>query len=306
MRCLRGFFLRWSIKNKAYSSDMGQALHENSGQAFLIVVLIMVIALTVGLSIASRTVTNLKMGSEEANSQKAFSAAEAGIEQYLQSTTQNPTIGQTFNNGSSIVTISRTYVGQGARTVLLNNGDLVTKDEGADIWLSKFDANPANLYATNWSGTFSIFWGDSSIANPCNDAAIELVVITGPTTWRTSGGLSLARYPVENGCANGSRSNNFTLVGTGSGANFNGSGITLPYGSSFTLNNVLFARVIPLFFNTKIGVQIANTSPAFPNTGEGQLIVSQGQSGSTQRQVNYFETWDTVPSAFIFSILSSQ
>ncbi len=278
------------------------------GQAFLIVVLIMVIALTVGLSIASRTITNLKMGSEEANSQKAFSAAEAGIEQYLQATNQNPSIGQQFNNGSSITSISRTYVGQGTRIALLNNGDPISKDEGTDIWFTKFDPDPTKLYTSNWSGTFTVYWGDYTGATPpatqyCNFSAVELVVITG--TSRTASDLKIARYPVENGCSSG-RSTNFPLPNAAGATNFNGSGVNFLSSNSFTINNILFARIIPLFANSKVGISIAASSPVLPNTGEGQLIVSQGQAGSAQRQVTYFETWDSVPSAYIFSVLSSQ
>ncbi|MDE2026687.1 MAG: hypothetical protein KGJ07_09445, partial [Patescibacteria group bacterium] len=225
---------------------------DNSGQAFLIVVLIMVIALTVGLSIASRTVTNLKMGSEEANSQKAFSAAEAGVEQYLQAGSTNPSLnGTSFNNGSQITNISRTYEGQGATSTLLNNGDPVSRDEGADIWLNKFDSNPANLYTTNWSGTFKVYWGDYTgpIAPPstqfCSFAAVELIVITGPTNWRTNPTqLSMTRYPVENGCSSG-RTRNFPLPNSAGVTNFNNagvnSGINFLFANSFTVSNVLFA-----------------------------------------------------------------
>ncbi len=46
-----------------------------SGQALLIIVLVMVVALTIGLSVASRTITNLRTSREQASSQKALSAA---------------------------------------------------------------------------------------------------------------------------------------------------------------------------------------------------------------------------------------
>jgi hypothetical protein len=42
------------------------------GQALLIVVLVMVIALTVTLSLVSRSIVNLKTSVEQTNSQKAF------------------------------------------------------------------------------------------------------------------------------------------------------------------------------------------------------------------------------------------
>jgi len=54
-----------------------------SGQALLIVILVMVIALTVGLSVAVRTTTNIRTASEDENSQRAFSAAEAGVSKRL-------------------------------------------------------------------------------------------------------------------------------------------------------------------------------------------------------------------------------
>jgi Tfp pilus assembly protein PilX len=53
------------------------------GQMLLIVVLIMVVALTVGLSIAARSLVNLKIATDDENSQRAFSAAEAGIERLI-------------------------------------------------------------------------------------------------------------------------------------------------------------------------------------------------------------------------------
>src|SRR3989344_2066165 len=53
------------------------------GQVLLIVVLVMIVALTVGLSLISRSVTNLRTSTEEAESQKALAAAEAGVEQAL-------------------------------------------------------------------------------------------------------------------------------------------------------------------------------------------------------------------------------
>lgn len=43
----------------------------------------MVIALTIGLSIAARSIINLQTTTEEEISQRAFSAAEAGIERAI-------------------------------------------------------------------------------------------------------------------------------------------------------------------------------------------------------------------------------
>ncbi len=57
--------------------------HVRSGQTVLIIVLVMTIALTVGLSLINRTTTDIRVTSQFEDSARAFSAAEAGIEQSL-------------------------------------------------------------------------------------------------------------------------------------------------------------------------------------------------------------------------------
>src|SRR3990167_6486206 len=58
-------------------------LNSKGGQGLLVIVVIMVVGLTVGLAVASRSITNIRTSTEEENSQRAFSAAEAGIEKVL-------------------------------------------------------------------------------------------------------------------------------------------------------------------------------------------------------------------------------
>jgi hypothetical protein len=67
------------------------------GQILLISLLVLVVALTVGLSVVTRSITTVRTTSEEESSQRAFSAAEAGIEQALVSNT-SPQESQTREN----------------------------------------------------------------------------------------------------------------------------------------------------------------------------------------------------------------
>ena len=53
------------------------------GQVLILVLLVVVVALAVGLSVASRNITNVRTSTQTEESQKAFSAAEAGIESIL-------------------------------------------------------------------------------------------------------------------------------------------------------------------------------------------------------------------------------
>lgn len=65
-------------------SDQDLALNgRNSGQALLIILLVLSVALTVTLSAVSRSITDITITTYEEDSSRAYSAAEAGIEQAL-------------------------------------------------------------------------------------------------------------------------------------------------------------------------------------------------------------------------------
>jgi Tfp pilus assembly protein PilX len=64
-----------------------------SGQALVVVLLIVAVVLTLGLSIASRGVTEINVSSVENDSSKALDAAEAGVESALGAiATPGPTV----------------------------------------------------------------------------------------------------------------------------------------------------------------------------------------------------------------------
>lgn len=54
-----------------------------SGQILILVLLIVVVALAVGLSVASRNIVNLRTSTQTKESQRAFGAAEGGVEDVL-------------------------------------------------------------------------------------------------------------------------------------------------------------------------------------------------------------------------------
>ena len=68
------------------------------GQIVLILVLVTVVGLTIGLSLISRTITDIRISSQIEQSSRAFSAAEAGVETALR--------GETAANTSGVITLS--------------------------------------------------------------------------------------------------------------------------------------------------------------------------------------------------------
>src|SRR5581483_11095277 len=132
------------------------------GQILLIVVLAMVVFLTVGLSVVSRSITNLRTSVDEENSQRAFSAAEAGVEQALKSgqgiSIQTPLNATDPKNPTFIKSV--TVTSQSATQLLLNNGNQILKDDGYDLWLSNYPD-----YSAPQDYNLTVFWGIPSKFN---------------------------------------------------------------------------------------------------------------------------------------------
>ena len=71
-----------------------------SGQILILILLVMVVVLAIGLSVASRNITNLRTATQTEQSQRAFSAAEGGVESVL---SQIPTLTLNQQNLDQIV-----------------------------------------------------------------------------------------------------------------------------------------------------------------------------------------------------------
>lgn len=71
------------MKIKSYQPSLINHQLPEKGQIALIVLLIMVVVLTVGLSVASRSVTDVSLSTSKEAGIRAFNAAEAGIEEAL-------------------------------------------------------------------------------------------------------------------------------------------------------------------------------------------------------------------------------
>lgn len=252
------------------------------GQILLIVVLVMVTALTIGLSVAARTITNTKTSQEAENSEKAFSAAEAGIEQSL---TNNTSYSGTFTNNTNYKTTVTTLSGT---AFALNNGSPVLKDDSIDVWLSSYPG-----YVNPWSGIITLYWGQTTDA--CTNAettntaaALEIIAVTG-----TKANPQTSRYAVDP-CSQRSLSNKLEYISPGGGSV---GGKTYSYKKTLTISSGLFVRVIPLYNSVNIavtGCDGANVSCS-PLPSQGTIITSVGTSDTTQRKLVSYRHYPKLP-----------
>lgn len=288
----------------SFRNESGPASPRQGGQILLLVVLVMIVALTVGLSIVSRSITNLRSTTEEVSSQKALSAAEAGIEQAIQTSMAGTIANPSFSSDASFETKVSEILGT---NFLVNGGNFIPQDEGADIWLVEHKSDGTLDYATVKSPNFfTLYWGLSS--DNCSGssiaAAIEVIIISRDPT---SGAVTSKRYGYDP-C---NRGNNFQLADSGSFATIPGKifKYKTPTSGSFSISitNGVIVRVIPLYTPTPIGVGTCNNAgqncTALPS--QGFVIDSTGKSQGTQRRITVVKGYEQLaPQYFSYGLFS--
>ncbi len=253
-------------------------IFSQKGQILLIVILAAVVSLTVGLSAVSRIITNTKVTTEEASSQKALSAAEAGAEELA---ANNSLLGtgssKTLSNNSKFDATAKQVSNA---SILINGGKDVYKDDGADVWLSTYP----KFTPPQWSGTMTVYWTDTQGGGNCDkDPAIEIVVISGN---RANPNMNRAAYDA---CGSRRNGNNFIRPANGGSVQ----GVSFDHNFQITIDPAtpgFIARIIPLYANTTIGVVGDSIFPS-----QGYIIDSVGTSGNTTRKVRVFQGFPRVP-----------
>jgi len=146
-------------------------INSTSGQTLLIILLIAAVILTVGLAIASYSITDIKISQQEEASARAFSAAEAGIEESLKvGSATDVTV------GSITAKVSEVIQGGGQD---FNFGELkFASGELANVWLightAEGDLDPAQKFG---GSQIKICWSESSMVSDANPPAMEVSLI---------------------------------------------------------------------------------------------------------------------------------
>ena len=260
-------------------------LRKQRGQMLLIVILGIIVTLTIGLSLATRSITNLRSSTEEAESQKALAAAEAGIERAIQSN-KGISVETPLGNGSTFTT-NVSKVGEQAK-ILLNAGSPVSKDEGIDVWFQKHNEDgtldPLNFTAP--SNTI-LYWSSPGSSTTCGDSAIQVIVLT----MNIAGTAKTYRYAYD-GCS--TRGNHFTAADSGPYNNIvnvndsfrnktpdNDLASGLPPG-----DKVVFMRVVPIYKDAIIAITNGSQLPL-----QGYQIDSAGKFGEANRKIRVVKGW---------------
>ena len=283
------------------------------GQALVLVLLSLAVVLTIVLFILARSITDVAVSSRSEAAVRAFSAAEAGIENALVIGTgsggQNITIGNASYNSN--VTGFAEGTTDFVYPIPMYSGDSMT------TWFVSHDA-AGNTECTDgkcFKGTqMSVCWGkpgtdQNSGTTPAIEASIFYEVTPGSlatiqiariTADPNSGRVVTNKFGGTDGACNSISGGSYAFQKT-----INFAGLGIPAGSYNTVNGLQFARV-RMLYNTDtahpLAVTVAGSGGTLPS--QGQDIVSTGTAGDSNRKVQVFQGWPEPPQVFDYAIYS--
>lgn len=254
---------------------------KEKGQAILILLLAVAVILTVGLSIISRSITDVKISQQSQESARALWVAQAGLEQAIRS---NSSVGsveapQELNGVSYYV--EKKALGENTSEYVYPGK--VKANDPITVWLVGHDTD-GNIVPTNeYNGTLRFYWGEGSESGS-SSTAIELTFI-----YQDSGGFKIKRYAYDP-YASRSPSTSFASPATCAGAdkNFGGQNfafctpslnlpITVVSGTNYMVKVRLLFNSVPKPVGVKGSANLSLQGSCFPVTATVQ------ESGVTKK-----------------------
>lgn len=282
------------MKHRMHHQD-----EKRSGQAALIALLVLTIATTVGLSLISRSTTDVSVTTNIEESSRAFSAAEAGVEQALRSTVGSAGVIDEklgIRYSVSVASISATSaipfvfprktVGENTETIWLVN-------HNGDGTLAEVPTYTANAIDLCWS----------------NESVTPAVVVT--VLYKTSGGtyqIAKGAYDPDAGRAATNKFSSPTDTTNGCGVGTNTKykeTITFGAGGIFSTINPSIDTLIALRFRPVYSDASFVVRPAQDLAYQGNHIESVGQTTTgINRKIVVFEQYRAPSSLFDAAVYS--
>ncbi len=258
--------------------------HE-SGQVVILIMLVMLIGLTIGLSLVSRSLQDLRQTSVSDFRNRAFTVSESAVEESLR---QGLSIlatsggcasvpGYSWNATTSTCTVTSSLNGVSYNYAVSSgaSGAYITKTN-----VAKDDVVQVDLTGVAGGTVMSVCWD--------NNASVMVSVVY------NSGGYQIEKW-AYNPLASG-RSNGFATAAGNTCSGFSGTvsqqNITLPA-------NPLLARIRPLYVGAKIGVSATNLpSQSYRAVGTATL-------GNVTAKTEVTQSKPYLPAIFDYVIFSN-
>lgn len=257
---------------------------QNSGQATIIILTMMVAAVGIGLFLTRGVQTDLQMTKVQEESARAFSAAEAGIDSALYSWTPGE---QSLSLETGDVSVLSSNLGEGEAR--FNFPGTVAQGDFGTIWLAVHsedgEIDEGNYYQSSNNRVW-VCWE--------NSAALELIL------FYKSGDYKTERWAFDPD-SDRRDENSFAAPDAGGCAGLNLKAVlNLPDGTP------LFIIAKSYYGETALGAQ-ATAGAVFPS--QGKLVVSTGEVDTlgdkvVSRRLQVLQTWDIPPLIFFEPVFS--
>lgn len=267
-----------------------------TGQVALIALLVLTVATTVGLSLISRTTTDVSVSTSIEDSTRAFSAAEAGIEETLKSgvATANTTIDSTFGVSYSVA-VTPVAARPGAPFVFPQK----TPNENTEtVWLVNHSSDGSTIVETP---TYTL-----NNINVCWSSESTIPALVVSVLYKTSTGVyQTAKKAYDPDSARRSV-NNFSaptaLTGGCNGTNTTYRGlINFPSLGITPASDIIIAlRIRPVYSGTLIAIAPLQDLPL-----QAKRIQSEGKTQSgVNRKIVVYQQFRAPDSIFDFAVFS--
>ncbi len=253
-----------------------------SGQAVVVVVLVLGIILTIGISVAMRGVTEVNVSTTQKESTIALEAAEAGVEQALGGYVTTTATGTTANASFDV---TRTDIAAGQTSYIvpykLDRGDVAT------------------VYMTGFTGTnVCVYWGE----NNTDSGAVEVILYSTNGTSYSTGRYGVDRDPAVhgNGFASPNAHANCTLVFPANKTYISlATDLGMPGGYS-----PVMLRIRPLYNANPVSIAVSNGTGAAVFPSQGSEIYSTGRTADVAQRVKASALNTDLPFMFDAAVFS--
>ncbi|MCX6725805.1 MAG: hypothetical protein NT052_00605, partial [Candidatus Shapirobacteria bacterium] len=272
----------------------------NSGQSLLIILLVTAVILTIGLAVASYSITDIKISQQEEESARAFSAAETGIEESLKlGLAKNVTVGEI------VAKVSETA--QGNSQDFDFGGSKFPSGELANVWLVGHNTNGGIDAETHFpfNGQIKICWGNN-INIDSSTPAIELALVYKDS----EGDYKIIRQGYD---SNSGRTIGFIPPDDTDGENCPPAGglafakdINLASGNfNLTASDTPYLLRLKLLYNTEEQAVAVNSSNNLPIQGKCYESSAEVKTSGITRKIRQCQFFEAPPEIFDYVLFTT-
>lgn len=257
--------------------------HSQSGQVAVIILLLMVVLLTVGLSVASRTTQDLLTSKQTSDSARVFNAAETGVDEALSQLESSYETGQLETSGT--LEINNAQV---AYQIVSTDTLEARADEGVSLQVDLVNRQTTPNGLPAGGPTLRLEWSDTNMEGDCGIPASLLL-----TTYSMSGGTVISKTTPVQGC---NRSDGFELPNATAAA---------PYRFRHDLAlqaGDLFVRIKPLYGNTQL--KVTGSGITLPVQSYTVSAEARNNEGNETKKIEVTRTLPTAPAIMDYALYS--